>query len=245
MTTAISTDELNQTFKGLSLETSLEKITDVFDGQKIVFSSSLGLEDQVITDAIFKQNLAIKVFTLDTQRLFKETLDLIEQTEKKYQKTIVRYTPNQQAVKAYTQTEGLNGFYESIEKRKKCCYIRKIEPLNRALKGANIWITGIRQEQSAFRKSMPLFEYDSERDLIKFNPLLAWTTEQLWETIHTNKIPFNPLHQKGYPSIGCEPCTRAIKPGEDERAGRWWWENQDQTQQECGLHVPLKTIKEA
>jgi len=240
-----SIDTLNDLFKNLPLEQALQRLQEVFDGHTMVFSSSLGLEDQVITDAIFKQNLAIKVFTLDTQRLFKETVALIEQTEKKYQKTIVRYTPNEQAVEAYTQTEGLNGFYESIEKRKKCCYIRKIEPLNRALKEADIWITGIRQEQSAFRKNMQLFEYDSERDLIKFNPLLAWTTEQLWETIRANKIPFNPLHQKGYPSIGCEPCTRAIKPGEDERAGRWWWENQDQTKQECGLHVPLKAIKKA
>ncbi len=240
-----SIDTLNDLFKDLPLEQALQQLQEEFDGHTLVFSSSLGLEDQVITDAIFKQNLAINVFTLDTQRLFKETVDLIEQTEKKYQKMIIRYTPNEQAVEEYIQTEGLNGFYESIEKRKKCCYIRKIEPLNRALKGADIWITGIRQEQSAFRKSMQLFEYDSERDLIKFNPLLAWTTEQLWETIRTNEIPFNPLHQKGYPSIGCEPCTRAIKPGEDERAGRWWWENQDQTKQECGLHVPLKAIKEA
>ncbi len=241
----ISTDELNEQFKDLSLDESLKQLSDIFDGQKIVFSSSLGLEDQVITDAIFKHKLPIQVFTLDTQRLFKETEALITDTEQKYQQTIVRYTPNETAVQDYIKTDGLNGFYESIEQRKKCCYIRKIEPLNRALKGANIWITGIRQEQSQFRKNMPLFEYDNERDLIKFNPLLAWTTEQLWETIRANEIPFNPLHQKGYPSIGCEPCTRAIKPGEDERAGRWWWENQDKTKQECGLHVPLKAAKKA
>jgi len=241
----ISTDELNVQFKDFSLDESLKQLAEIFDGQTIVFSSSLGLEDQVITDAIFKHKLPIQVFTLDTQRLFKETETLISKTEQKYQQTIVRYTPNETAVQNYIKTEGLNGFYESIEKRKKCCYIRKIEPLNRALKGADIWITGIRQEQSDFRKNMPLFEYDSERDLIKFNPLLAWTTEQLWETIRANEIPFNALHQKGYPSIGCEPCTRAIKPGEDERAGRWWWENQDQTKQECGLHVPLKAAKKA
>ncbi len=230
---------LNTKFQEYSLEQSLQQLQAEFNGKNIVFSTSLGLEDQVITDAIFKQHLAITVFTLDTQRLFKETIDLIEQTEKKYHNTIVRYTPSQQAVEEYIQTEGLNGFYESIEKRKKCCYIRKIEPLNRALKGADVWITGIRQGQSSFRKNMQLFEYDSERNLIKFNPLLTWTTEQLWDTIHANEIPFNPLHQKGYPSIGCEPCTRAIKPGEDERAGRWWWENQEQTKQECGLHIPL------
>jgi len=236
----ISTDELNEQFKALTLEDALKQLADIFDGQKVVFSSSLGLEDQVITDAIFKQDLPIQVFTLDTQRLFKETEALITETEQKYQQSIVRYTPNETAVQDYINTEGLNGFYESVEKRKKCCYIRKIEPLNRALKDAHIWITGIRQEQSAFRKNMPLFEYDAERDLIKFNPLLSWSTEQLWESIRANEIPFNPLHHKGYPSIGCEPCTRAIKPGEDERAGRWWWENQDQTKQECGLHVPLK-----
>ncbi|MCF6253418.1 MAG: phosphoadenylyl-sulfate reductase [Thiomicrorhabdus sp.] len=241
----ISTDELNKQFKDLYLEASLKQLAELFDGKKIVFSSSLGLEDQVITDAIFKNNLPIQVFTLDTLRLFKETEELITKTEQKYQQTIVRYTPNEVAVQDYVKTEGLNGFYESIEKRKKCCYIRKIEPLNRALKDASIWITGIRQEQSVFRKNMPLFEYDSERGLIKFNPLLAWTTEQLWDAIKAHEIPFNALHQKGYPSIGCEPCTRAIKPGEDERAGRWWWENQDKTNQECGLHVPLKAAKKA
>ncbi|VAW48137.1 Adenylyl-sulfate reductase [thioredoxin] [hydrothermal vent metagenome] len=241
----ISIDELNQQFKAQPLAETLKELADIFDGQKMVFSSSLGLEDQVITAAIFENDLPIQVFTLDTQRLFKETEALITETEQKYQKTIVRFTPNPDAIQEYTKTEGLNGFYESIEKRKKCCYIRKIEPLNRALKGAKIWITGIRQAQSEFRNNMQLFEYDSERDLIKFNPLLAWSTEQLWECIRANQIPFNSLHEKGYPSIGCEPCTRAIKPGEDERAGRWWWENQDQTKQECGLHVPLKAAKKA
>ena len=233
----ISTDALNKLFKDLPIEQSLKQLGQIFEGQKMVFSSSLGLEDQVITDVIFKNNLCIEVFTLDTQRLFKETTDLITETEQKYQQTIVRYTPNEEAVQHYIETEGLNGFYESVDKRKKCCYIRKIEPLNRALNGAEIWITGIRQEQSDFRHNMQLFEYDSERDLIKFNPLLAWTTEELWDYIRTHDVPFNPLHLKGYPSIGCEPCTRAIKADEDQRAGRWWWENQNTTKQECGLHT--------
>ncbi len=232
---------LNEQFDGLALSQSLTTLTSVFKNQRIVFSSSLGLEDQVITDAIFSHSLPITVFTLDTLRLFKETEALITETEARYQQTIERYTPNEKAVEEYIQTEGLNGFYESIDKRKKCCYIRKIEPLNRALKGAAVWITGIRQEQSKFRNNMQLFEYDSERNLIKFNPLLQWSTEELWDTIRTNNIPFNPLHLKGYPSIGCEPCTRAIKPGEDQRAGRWWWENQEQTKQECGLHTSQVT----
>jgi len=230
-------EALNEQFNRLSLPQSIAKLEHVFNNQRVVFSSSLGLEDQVITDVIFKNHLPIEVFTLDTQRLFKETTNLITDTEEKYQKTIVRYTPNENAVQEYIETVGLNGFYESVDNRKQCCYIRKVEPLNRALKGADLWITGIRREQSEFRHAMQLFEYDQERELIKFNPLLNWTTEELWEYIDTHQVPFNPLHLKGYPSIGCEPCTRAIKPEEDQRAGRWWWENLSNTKQECGLHI--------
>ncbi|GKT11209.1 MAG: phosphoadenosine phosphosulfate reductase [Thiomicrorhabdus sp.] len=229
--------QLNNLFIGLSLAESLNKLEENFTGQRLVFSSSLGLEDQVITDAIFTDKLPIKVFTLDTLRLFKETSTLITETEAKYNQTIVRYSPSEDAINEYVATVGENGFYESIENRKNCCYIRKVEPLNRALKGAKLWITGIRQEQSDFRQNMQLFEYDAERDLIKFNPLLSWTTDALWDYIKQNDVPFNALHLKGYPSIGCEPCTRAVKPGEDQRAGRWWWENQGSTKQECGLHI--------
>ena len=230
-------EQLNKLFSGLSLSESLNILEENFAGKRLVFSSSLGLEDQVITDAIFADKLPIEVFTLDTQRLFKETSDLITETEAKYNQTIVRYLPKEDAVNEYVIAVGENGFYESIENRKNCCYIRKVEPLNRALKDADLWITGIRQEQSDFRQNMQLFEYDAERDLIKFNPLLSWTTEELWDHIRQNDVPFNALHLKGYPSIGCEPCTRAVKPGEDQRAGRWWWENQGSTKQECGLHT--------
>jgi len=230
-------EQLNEQFKGLSLAEALKKLETTFVNQRTVFSSSLGLEDQVITDAIFRQSLPIEVFTLDTLRLFPETETLISETEKKYNSNIVRYLPDENAVNEYVATEGLNGFYESMESRKNCCFIRKVEPLNRALKDANLWITGIRQEQSDFRQSMQLFEFDESRDLIKFNPLLSWTTDELWDYIKQNSVPFNALHSKGYPSIGCEPCTRAVKPGEDQRAGRWWWENQGNTKQECGLHI--------
>lgn len=191
----------------------------------------------MITDVIFKSDSSIEVFTLDTQRLFKETSDLISRTEDKYQKNIKRYLPNEETVNNYIETVGLNGFYESVDNRKQCCYIRKVEPLNRALQGAKLWITGIRQAQSDFRQNMQLFEYDVERDLIKFNPLLCWTTDDIWNYINQHETPFNELHLTGYPSIGCEPCTRAIKPEEDLRAGRWWWESQGGTKQECGLHI--------
>ena len=234
----LQVEQLNELFKGLSLEESLKVLESEFLDQRMVFSSSLGLEDQVITDAIFKKrDSLIEVFTLDTQRLFKETSDLISRTEDKYLKSIKRYLPNEEAVNNYIETVGLNGFYESIDNRKQCCYIRKVEPLNRALQGAKLWITGIRQAQSDFRQNMQLFEYDAERDLIKFNPLLSWTTDELWNYIKQHGVPFNELHLTGYPSIGCEPCTRAIKPEEDQRAGRWWWENQGSTKQECGLHI--------
>lgn len=234
--------KLNQSFSELNLDQSLRELVEEFEGDKIVFSSSLGLEDQVITDAIFRLGLPIEVFTLDTQRLFTETENLITETEKKYDKTIIRYLPEPHAVEVYINEVGLNGFYESIENRKRCCQIRKIEPLERALKGADIWITGIRQAQSNYRQRMQRFEIDESRNLLKFNPLLSWSSDALWKQVKEKQIPFNPLHLKNYPSIGCEPCTRAIKATEDERAGRWWWENQDTTKQECGLHITRKEI---
>jgi phosphoadenosine phosphosulfate reductase len=203
-----------------------------FDG-KITFSTSLGLEDQVITDAIFRNGLDIEVFTLDTGRNFKETYDTLDATRKKYGQTIKTYYPETAAIEHYVTIKGINAIYESVENRKECCTIRKIEPLNRALKGAQVWITGLRAAQSSFRADMGLFENDAQRDLVKFNPLLNTTTAQLWGYIRQHDIPFNPLHEQGFPSIGCAPCTRAITEGEDERAGRWWWESHNQ---ECGLH---------
>ncbi|WP_319381212.1 phosphoadenylyl-sulfate reductase [Thiomicrorhabdus sp.] len=232
--------ELKRALEGLEaddIEGYLTQLCRLTEGRKVVFSSSLGLEDQLITDVIFRCELPIEVFTLDTGRLFAETEALIAATEAHYQRRILRFTPQADAVKRYVEVHGMNGFYHSVDNRKSCCHIRKVEPLNRALSGAAVWITGLRSEQSPFRQGVPLLEEDLERGLIKFNPLLTWTSQQVRAYIDVQGIPYNPLHDKGFPSIGCEPCTRAIKPGENERAGRWWWEQQDALHQECGLHL--------
>lgn len=224
--------ELNQAVSHLSLEDALRLLRQRFHG-KLVFSTSLGLEDQVITNAIFRSGLDIDVFTLDTGRNFQETYETLDLTIKKYQQPIKVFYPQTLAVEHYVTIKGINAIYESVENRKECCYIRKIEPLNRALRGAEVWITGLRAAQSEYRADMPFFEWDAQRELVKFNPLLLWQTSQLWDYIRKHQVPYNRLHDKGFPSIGCAPCTRAITVGEDERAGRWWWESHNQ---ECGLH---------
>ncbi|MDR9499751.1 MAG: phosphoadenylyl-sulfate reductase [Hydrogenovibrio sp.] len=236
----MDTEQLNQIFFDLSpfdLVGSLQKLCELMPNQKKSFSTSLSLEDQIITHVIFTQQLPIEVFTLETGRLFPETLQLIDITESRYGQKINRYYPNKNAVEAYIHQHGLNGFYDSVENRKRCCHIRKVSPLNHALQGVDIWLTGLRHEQSTFRENLPLFENDDEHQLVKFNPLLDWTLNQVKTFIDQHQIPYNPLHNLGYPSIGCEPCTRAIKPGENVRAGRWWWENEEVWNQECGLHV--------
>lgn len=223
---------LHADFAELTLDEALIALRQRFDG-RIAFSTSLGLEDQVITDAIFRNNLDIDVFTLDTGRNFSETYDVLDATRKQYGKPIKAFYPQTTAIEHYVTLKGINALYESVENRKECCYIRKIEPLNRALQGAQVWITGLRAAQSAYRADMSLFERDEQRDLLKFNPLLHTTSAQLWGYIHQHNIPYNKLHNAFYPSIGCAPCTRAVADGEDERAGRWWWEAHNQ---ECGLH---------
>ncbi|KKX28199.1 phosphoadenylyl-sulfate reductase [Rhizobium sp. LC145] len=200
-----------------------------------VFTTSLGIEDQVITAAIGTHRLPIEVSTLETGRLFKETVDLIGETEERYDITIRCFTPEQDDVDAYVAQYGMNGFYDSVEARHACCHVRKLKPLAKALSGAEVWITGLRRGQSGNRASTPFAEYDAERNLIKINPLADWDIEMIRAHVASEAIPVNPLHARGYPSIGCEPCTRAIKPGEPERAGRWWWENDEK--RECGLHV--------
>lgn len=230
-------EKLNQDFAALNLQQGLQKLTEIFTG-KITFSSSLGPEDQVITDAIFNNNLDIEVFTLDTGRLFSESYDVLDETTRKYKKEIKVYYPRHEPLEKYVATKGINAIYNSINERKECCYIRKIEPLNRALKDADVWVTGLRGAQSDYRSKMNFFEWDQERRLIKFNPLIAYSTEEIWHTINANDIPYNKLHKKGYPSIGCQPCTRAIGLHEDERSGRWWWEDADK--KECGLHASDK-----
>lgn len=202
---------------------------------RIAFTTSLGLEDQVITDAIARSGAAIDIVTLETGRLFPETLQLLDETQRHYGLDIKQFGPADTDIAAYKKKYGLNGFYESIEARKACCHFRKVVPLGWALDGASGWITGIRQSQSDNRQSMKFAEHDADRNLLKLNPLIDWSAEQVESYIAAHGVPVNTLHARGYPSIGCEPCTRAIKPGEHERAGRWWWENENT--QECGLHV--------
>jgi len=203
---------------------------------RAVFTTSLGIEDQVITAEIGTHRLPIEVSTLETGRLFKETVDLIGETEERYGIEIRRFVPEQDDIDAYAAQYGLNGFYDSVEARHACCHVRKLKPLAKALAGADIWITGLRRGQSGNRATTPFAEYDAERGLLKVNPLADWDIETIKTHVAAEAIPVNPLHGRGYPSIGCEPCTRAIKPGEPERAGRWWWENDEK--RECGLHVP-------
>jgi phosphoadenosine phosphosulfate reductase len=204
------------------------------NSEKLVFSTSLGYEDQVITHLIFSNNLSVDVFTLDTGRLFPETYSVLSSTLNKYKKQIKVYYPNTTATEDLLSKKGPFSFYDSIENRKECCFIRKVEPLKRALNGYTVWITGIRADQSGNRMDMPMVEWDEANKIIKVHPLLNWTLEQVKSYIAQHNIPYNPLHDKGFVSIGCQPCTRAIKAGDDFRAGRWWWE--DTSKKECGLH---------
>ena len=223
---------LEQT-KDFSIEETLSFIANEYK-DKVVFSTSFGQEDQVITALIAKNNLPIKIFTLDTGRLFQETYDVFHKTVKKYKVAIQTYFPEASQVENLLNTKGPNSFYESVENRKECCFIRKVVPLTKALKGNSVWITGLRAEQSENRHDMQLFEYDEKFEIIKFNPLLKWTLEEVQKYIDDNNVPQNALHKKGFVSIGCAPCTRAIAPGEDIRAGRWSWES---SHKECGLHL--------
>ena len=217
---------------GFSIEETLAFLADEYK-DKVVFSTSFGQEDQVITALIAKNDLPITIFTLDTGRLFQETYDVFHKTLKKYKKEIKVCFPEAAAVEKLLEAKGPNSFYESVENRKECCFIRKVAPLTKALKGNVIWITGLRAEQSENRSDLALFEYDAHFGIIKFNPLLKWTLEEVQKYIDDNNVPQNALHKQGFVSIGCAPCTRAIAPGEDIRAGRWSWES---SHKECGLH---------
>lgn len=224
---------LRMELDGKSMVRSLAILAEKYPDQ-VVFSTSFGIEDQVIAHFIFENNLPIKVFTLDTGRLFPETYSTWSRTVERYGQPIETFYPDAEALQAFVSQKGPNSFYESVENRKSCCHIRKVEPLNRALAGQAIWITGIRAEQSPNRQDMSDLEWDAAHQLIKFHPIFDWTYEQVRDFINKNGIPYNPLHDKGFVSIGCAPCTRAIRPGEDFRAGRWWWE--DASKKECGLH---------
>lgn len=205
------------------------------DHSPAVFASSLAAEDMVLTDLILRAGLPIGIFSLETGRLHAETLSMVERVKQTYDVDITLYRPQPAAVDAYVAQHGLNAFYDSVEMRKECCRIRKVEPLGRALAGKAAWITGQRRSQSATRGELSVQEDDAAHGMQKFNPLADWSEENVWEYLRANDVPYNVLHDRGYPSIGCEPCTRAIQPGEDVRAGRWWWENPES--KECGLHV--------
>lgn len=231
---------LNNSLKSSTPQDVLSYIISKYNG-KVAFGSSMGAEDQVITDMIFKINKSVKIFTLDTGRLFPETYDLIDKTNKKYGVKIDVYFPDALKVEQMVKEKGINLFYSSVENRKLCCNIRKIIPSQRALNGFDVWITGIRKDQTISRFFNKLIEWDDSYNMLKINPLLNWTEKQVWEYIKKEDIPYNELHDKGFPSIGCQPCTRAIKPGEDVRAGRWWWEEPEH--KECGLHNrPVKNV---
>ncbi|MDG1821854.1 MAG: phosphoadenylyl-sulfate reductase [Flavobacteriaceae bacterium] len=233
MSHAIASD-LNRASEKLTALTELFGFLLRQDFKNPVFSTSLGQEDQVITHHIASNTLPIKIFTLDTGRIFQETYDVLDITQKKYNITIDVFAPSQNALEDLVTKKGPNSFYESVENRKECCGIRKIVPLKRALKGKDLWITGLRQAQSENRATLDYFSYDEHFDIIKFNPLAKWELSDVNAYLKENKVPQNSLHAKGFVSIGCAPCTRAIENGEDIRAGRWWWES---SKKECGLHT--------
>lgn len=232
--TSYTLESLTDRLSGLSPVEALRTLAGLYPGE-VVFSTSLGYEDQVITDLILANDIPIKIFTLDTGRMFAETYSVWKKTNDRYATKIEAYFPDRNAEETLMTTKGPYSFYDSVENRKECCGIRKVEPLNRALKGQKIWITGIRAEQSANRHSMTQLERDDAHDLFKFHPLMDWTFDEVKQYIKDNHVPYNPLHDRGFVSIGCQPCTRAIQEGEDFRAGRWWWE--DNSKKECGLHA--------
>lgn len=225
---------LNQEFENSSLAEVLTFVFDTFN-TKVVLASSLGLEDQLLTHYSMQVNKNARIFVLDTGRLNQETYDVMQKTRTKYNLNYEVYYPETHAVESLISKKGPNSFYESVENRKECCAIRKTEPLNRVLATVDAWITGLRKAQAITRADMALFEQDSQHNCIKINPLIKWSYSDVFEEIKRLNVPYNTLHDQGYPSVGCAPCTRAIKPGEDIRAGRWWWETPES--KECGLHI--------
>ncbi len=205
------------------------------DFSPVCFANSLGAEDMVLTDLIARNQLEIEMFSLDTGRLPQETYDLMQEVRERYSVPLKIYFPDSKAVEEYVTRNGVNGFYGSVEARKSCCFVRKVEPLRRALRGKRAWVTGLRRDQAVTRGTLEISSFDADQGLQKFNPLLDWTNRDVWAYIRQHDVPYNKLHDQFYPSLGCAPCTRSISPGEDIRAGRWWWE--DPMSKECGLHV--------
>lgn len=232
---------LNQ--RVLETQNTLVRIAEQFS--PAVFASSLAAEDMVLTDLILRSQLPIGIFSLETGRLHAETLGMLARIKEHYGVEVKLYRPEPEAVAAYVHKHGLNAFYDSVALRKECCRIRKIEPLNRALAGQRAWVTGQRRAQSTTRSALDVQEHDAAHNMTKFNPLADWSEDDVWQYIRSRNVPYNPLHDRGYPSIGCEPCTRAVQPGDDVRSGRWWWENPET--KECGLHTvggkPVREIR--
>ncbi|MCW2275217.1 phosphoadenylyl-sulfate reductase [Rhodoblastus acidophilus] len=239
-------DTLNAAFASATLPNRLRALRKAVDG-RIVFTTSFGIEDQAITHALAESEVDFEVVTLDTGRLFPETYELWQRTEEQYALRIKAFYPDAHAVEALIADQGINGFYYGLDMRKACCEVRKVEPLARALSGAQVWVTGLRGDQNAHRSNLGFVEWDAERGLLKANPLFDFSRDDVVAYTKANHAPVNALHEKGFVSIGCAPCTRAIKPGEPERAGRWWWESEDK--KECGLHVStegrVSRVKEA
>ena len=225
--------ELNKKFLNAGPIEVISYFLEKYD-DKIALASSLGAEDQVLTQMILSVNNNARIFTLDTGRLFAETYDLIDRTNKRYKTKLEVYFPKSENVQKMVVQKGINLFYDSIENRKECCYNRKLEPLKRAFEGLDAWICGLRADQSVTRTDIQIVEWDENNNILKINPLANWSEKDVWDYIKENGIPYNPLHDKDFPSIGCQPCTRAVLEGEDIRAGRWYWENPDT--KECGLH---------
>ena len=233
--TPVQLEKLSDEFESKSAHQILKWAIDTF-GTKIALASSFGAEDVVIIDMMAKTDKSrAKVFTLETGRLNQETYDVMDAIRVKYGIPIDAYFPDQKEVEEMIRSKGMNLFYESVENRKLCCEIRKVHPLNRALATLDGWITGLRRDQVTTRSTTKKIELDAAHGgIIKLNPIADWSSDMVWDYIHKNNVPYNKLHDKGFPSIGCEPCTRAVMPGEDPRAGRWWWENA--AAKECGLH---------
>ncbi len=230
----IDTAELQSGLEGLTLEALLERIARRFGG-RVALASSLGAEDQVLTDVIAQASLPIAIFTIDTGRLPAQTHELLDATRERYGLVIEVLTPDSAELGAVLAERGSNFFRRSVEDRKLCCHVRKVLPLRRRLAGLEAWVTGLRREQSITRQDLPIVHWDEAHQLVKLNPLAGWSKDDVWQYIRQHRVPYNVLHDRGYPSIGCEPCTRAVEPGQDIRAGRWWWEQPEH--RECGLHL--------
>lgn len=228
-------EALQNEFKSKSSEEVIASVLALFGPENIALASSFSLEDQVVTDMILRQNPKGRIFTLDTGRMFQESYDVMEETAERYGVTIEVCFPETTDIVDLLERSGPNSFYKSVENRKECCHLRKVKPLKKKLSTLTAWMTGLRAQQSVTRDELNVIQWDETFSLIKVNPIVRWSEEELWSYVKERKIPYNRLHDQSYPSIGCLPCTRPVNPGEDVRAGRWWWEQPEH--KECGLHI--------